>query len=90
MTVDPGAGSVRTKVALIRLVRIIVLAALAALGTWLVGPGPGDVFGAQVALFIVPTLTAILAAVDKYVRFTDDPAVAPVVPGTNDPVGHDL
>ena len=64
MAVDPVAPSAQSA-ALIRLLRVLGAAVVAALGTWLVGPGPGDLFGSQVALFVVPAATAIISAVEK-------------------------
>ena len=66
----------RTYVALLRLGRVLLFSVLAALGTWLVGPGPGDLFGPSEAVFVVPVLSAVLLAIDKYFRF--DPS-GPVV-----------
>ena len=64
MAVDPVTPDVQ-RAALIRLLRVLGAAVVATLGTWLVGPGPGDLFGSQVAVFVVPAATAIVSAVEK-------------------------
>lgn len=59
-------------VALEHLGYVLALAAVAALATWVVGPGPGNVFGSQVAMFVVPSLTAVLAGAKKFLSSEAD------------------
>lgn len=63
------------RAALIRLVRVLVAAVLAVLGTWLVGPGPGDLFGSQVAVYVAMIGTAAISAIDKAVFGTVGPVI---------------
>lgn len=51
---------------------VVALGVVGTAATWAAGPGPGNLFGSQVAIFVIPSLMAVLAGAKKYLASQAD------------------